>query len=99
MGLHYFAFLMLYLILVAPLLGGLAYWLLPDPWFKSLPNMAAAVILLQFLYVPPMLKRALDVSWWRAILSTPLFVGVLLAAHFLYRWIQFVVGFSLVTVH
>ena len=46
-----------------------------------------------------MLKRALDVSWWRAILSTPLFVGVLLAAHFLYRWIQFVVGFSLVTVH
>jgi len=99
MGLHYFAFLMLYMISVAALLGGLAYWLLPDQSLTSLPDVTQAVIFLQFLYVPPMLKRALDVSWWRAILSTPLFVGVLLAAHFLYRWIQFVIGFTLVSVH
>jgi hypothetical protein len=72
---------------------------LPDQWLKSLPIATQAVIFLHFLYVPPMLKRALDVSWWRAILSTPLFVGVVLAAPFLYRWIQFVVGFTLVTVH
>ncbi|MEE4161557.1 MAG: DUF3667 domain-containing protein [Woeseiaceae bacterium] len=97
MGLHYFAFLMLYLISAAALLG-LAYWSLPDQWLESLAGLTLAVIFLQFLYVPPMLKRALDVSWWRAILSTPLFVGLLLAAHFLYRWIQFVIGFTLVSV-
>lgn len=59
-GLHYFAFLMLYLIPAAALLGGLAYWSLPDQWLESLAHVTQAVIFLQFLYAPPMLKRARD---------------------------------------
>jgi hypothetical protein len=35
---------------------------LPDQWLKSLPDATQVVIFLRFLYVPPMLKRALDVS-------------------------------------
>jgi len=97
MGLHYFAFLMIYLISAVALLEGLAYWLGSYQWWKTLPNPVQIVIFLQILYVPPMLKRALDVPWWRAILSTPVFVALLLAAHLLYRWIQFVIGFTLVS--
>jgi hypothetical protein len=99
-GLHYFAFLMIYLISIAALLAliyGLANALAPDSLPTSISGITQLIIFLQFLYVPPMLKRALDVPWWRAILSTPAFVALLLAAHFAYRWIQFYIGFALVS--
>ena len=94
-ALHYFAFLMIYLISLTAVFATL--WLGgAGRWMASFPYLTQAVILLQFLYVPPMLRRAFDVSWWRAILSTPLFVFTFVAAHLLYRWVQFVVGFALI---
>ena len=95
-ALHYFAFLMIYLISLAAVfamlwLGGVGRWM------ASFPYLTQAVILLQFLYVPPMLRQAFGLSWRRAILSTPLFVLTFFAAHMLYRGVQFVVGFALVS--
>ncbi|MEM7763600.1 MAG: DUF3667 domain-containing protein [Pseudomonadota bacterium] len=93
---HYFAFLMLYLITTSAIVYT-AFWAAPALVRLTMPYLATIVVLAQFLYVPPMLKRAMAVPWWRAILMTPLFVAGLFVAHTLYRFIQFVVGFSLVT--
>ena len=93
-GLHYFAFLMIYLILVSVVLG-LLYLAIPFQWPIG-PYVAPVAILVQFLYVPAMLRKALGVSWLRALVSTPLFIFALLIAHFTYRLVQFVVAFALV---
>lgn len=94
MALHYFAFLMIYLILVSVVFG-LLYLAIPFP-LPFGPYMGPIAILVQFLYVPAMLRTGLGISWLRALLSTPLFILALFITHFIYRLIQFIVAFALV---
>lgn len=94
MGLHYFAFLMIYLILVSVVLGLLSL-AVPVEWQVG-QYLGLIAVLLQFLYVPGMLRTALGMSWFRALISTPLFVLALFITHFIYRLIQFIVAFALV---
>lgn len=95
LGLHYFAFLMIYLIATAMLFAALSRFV-PIAWPAWLPPPAPLVFLLHLVYVPPMLRTALDLSWWRALLTTPVFVVGLVFAHFVYRLAQFVVCFVMV---
>ena len=96
MGLHYFAFLMIYLISMSAVLS-LAFAILPRD-FPAVPNLAPLVVALQFAYVPAMLRNALGFSWWRAVASLPLFIILLAASHFVYRLLQFLVAFALISV-
>jgi hypothetical protein len=93
MVLHYFAFLMIYLIAASALLG-LLWLVLPGASPVTMPGLKTVAVLLPLLYVPIMLRTALGVSWWRAVVSVPLFVAILLAAHFTYRLVQFLIGFA-----
>jgi hypothetical protein len=95
MGLHYFAFLMIYLIAVSAVFS-LIFNVLPRP-VPAMPNLAPVVVALQFAYVPVMLRNALGFSWWRALVSLPLFIIVLAASHFVYRLLQFLVAFALIS--
>ena len=94
MGLHYFAFLMIYLIL-DPVVLGLLSLAVPVEWQVG-QYLGLIAVLLQFLYVPGKLRTALGMSWFRALISTPLFVLALFITHFIYRLIQFIVAFALV---
>ncbi|MEL7296231.1 MAG: DUF3667 domain-containing protein [Pseudomonadota bacterium] len=96
MAFHYLGFLLLYLISTSVLFG-LAFRIAPDLIRSLMPHLATVIVTAQFLYVPPMLKRAMAVPWWRALLMTPVFIAGLFAAHTIYRIIQFLIGFSLVT--
>lgn len=96
MALHYFAFLLIYLISTAAAFG-LAYLLAPESTRILGPYTASIVVLLQFAYVPFMLRTSLEFSWPRALLSTPLFAVMLAAAHMAYRLLQFVVAFVLLS--
>ena len=94
MGLHYFAFLMIYLLLVSAV-----FWLLSAVAPSALragPHLALLAFLIHFLYVPVMLRTTLGLSVWRALISVPLFVLALFIAHFIYRFVQFVVAFALI---
>ena len=95
MALHFFAFLMWYYTLmpylVVPLLGMLD---------KSVTGFDIAAwriaASLQFLYLPFMLRTALDMSWWRVIPTSALLLLSLAGVHVVYRFIQFLVTFSFV---
>lgn len=52
---------------------------------------------LQYLYVPFMLRTALDLPWWRVIPTTVLFLIALTGVHVVYHFVQFVVTFLLVS--
>lgn len=96
MALHFFAFLMWYYTLmpylvVAPL--ALLDSLLPG---YDLPVWRIAVSI-QYLYVPFMLRTALGLSWWRVIPTTALVFLALRGIHVVYRFVQFVVTFFLIT--
>ncbi|MEM7082912.1 MAG: DUF3667 domain-containing protein [Pseudomonadota bacterium] len=96
-ALHYFAFIMIYLIAMSSIFS-LIFWLLPDDWKTRIPNLSPVILAVLFVYATPMLKRGMGVSWWRAIVTTPLFIIAFFFAHFAYRLLQFVIGFSLVTI-
>ncbi|MEL7296386.1 MAG: DUF3667 domain-containing protein [Pseudomonadota bacterium] len=96
MALHYFAFIMIYSTTVSAILKTL-FWLLPDgtgPYIRKLVPFLLAVIL---VYLIPMFKRAIGVSWWRAIVMFPLFVAGFLLTHLMFRFVQFVIGFWLIS--
>ncbi|MEO0365749.1 MAG: zinc ribbon domain-containing protein [Pseudomonadota bacterium] len=96
-ALHYLAFVLIYLIATSAMLGVL-YWVLPGGVSANLPRLVPVVLCGVLIYAAPMLKRAMDVSWWRAILFTPLFVVGFFIAHLTYRLLQFTIGFTLVTI-
>lgn len=96
LGLHYVAFVLIYLISTATLFG-LLYLLAPAAISALGDRTPLIVIGLQLIYVPFMLRTGLGFSWPRAVLSTPLFAAILVAAHLGYRWLQFVVTFALVS--
>ena len=93
MGLHYFAFLMAYLLLISAM-----FWMLSvvAPSVLQIGSRLGLIaFLIQFLYVPVMLRTALGVPMWRACISLPVFIFFLLIAHFIYRLVQFCVAFFL----
>ena len=96
-ALHYLAFVLIYLISTSAVFS-LIYWLAPDGDGRYLPRLVPVVLCGVLIYAAPMLKRAMDVSWWRAILFTPLFVVGFFIAHLTYRLLQFTIGFTLVTI-
>lgn len=93
--LHYFAFLMLYWtvmeLLLTPIAAGFN-GLIPG----AMRIGALLLFMVPFFYLPFMLRSAFDLSWWRALLSTPVFVLGLYLAHFVFRFLQFVVAFVLI---
>ncbi len=95
-ALHYFAFLMIYLIAFAAFFT-VVYFAIPGDGPTMSPYLIQGVVLLQFAYVPVMLRTAFDLAWWRALLSTLPYIAGLLAANLLYRLVQFVVSFWLVS--
>lgn len=96
MGLHYFSFVMIYLIVLSAIFS--AVWIvLPVEWRQAPAYLTQFVIAVHCVYVPVMLRTALGFSWRRAFLSTPVFIGALIVAHFVYRLVQFVVAFGIVT--
>ncbi|MEM6486527.1 MAG: zinc ribbon domain-containing protein [Pseudomonadota bacterium] len=93
LALHYMAFLLLYFISTGAL-AAFAYLLIPE----RLPSSAVTIMLLaHFVYLPPMFKRAFDVSWWRALVTAPIFVFGFFLAHITYRYVQFNIAFLLTT--
>lgn len=96
MALHFFAFLMWYYALMP--------WLVVPP-LNLLDSLVTGIdipvwrvaVSLQFLYVPFMLRTALDLSWWRVIPTTVLLLIALGGIHVVYRFVQFVVTFLFVS--
>lgn len=96
MALHFFAFLMWYYTLMP--------WLVLPP-LNLLDTLISGVdipawqiaVTLQYLYVPFMLRTALDLPWWRVIPTTVLLLIALAGIHVVYRFIQFVVTFLFVS--
>lgn len=92
-ALHFFAFLMLY------------YTCLPFliyPLFNLLGTLTGGAIngftlsiSIQFLYVPFMMRRAFGVGWPRALISTIVFLPLLLLVHLFYRFVQLFVVIAL----
>lgn len=94
-GLHFFAFLMLYFTVAH-------YALLPSlDALVALSGFAGSTfglwLLLPLFYVPPMLKRAFDVGWPRALLGTVGFVVALIAVHMVFRAVQLLLVLALLT--
>jgi len=95
MALHFFAFLMWYYTLMP--------WLVVPP-LNLLDTLTTGfdipvwrlAVSLQYLYVPFMLRTALDMSWWRVIPTTLVLFLALRGIHVIYRFVQFVVTFSFV---
>jgi hypothetical protein len=96
MALHFFAFLMWYYTLMP--------WLILPP-LDLLDTLITGIdipvwrvaVSLQYLYVPFMLRTALDMSWWRVIPTTVLLLIALRGIHVVYRFVQFVVTFLFVS--
>lgn len=94
MALHFFAFLMIYVTLIPLALGGLIRLGL----LGTMPAHVGLLLLLPpLIYVVLMLRQALDLGWLRALLSMIPFIAGLLAAHFVYRLVQFMIVFGSIT--
>lgn len=92
-GLHFFAFLMLYFTLAH-------YALLPSlDALVALSGYTGSTfmmwLLLPLIYIPLMLKRAFDVGWPRALLSTVGFLVALIAVHMVFRAVQLLLVLAL----
>jgi hypothetical protein len=92
-ALHFFAFLMLCWSLLGALQGPLAA-ALGVLSGSAARVVAASGLVVPLFYVPFMLRTAFALAWWRAIVLVPLFVAGLLVVHFLYRLMQFLIGFA-----
>jgi len=102
-SLHIFAFLLYLTVLLPPLIGGMVWLLGKLPFGKPLldayvvPTLLTMVILLPMVYGAWTVRRAFDLRWRHALpVSVILFFGMIAGNIVVYRFLQFVIVFSLI---
>lgn len=92
MALHFLAFLILAYLIVLPLAWPLVKYL-RELGFAVRTFLPVNAVIIAYTVV--MLRTALALPWWRAVLSTPLLLFAFFWSHTIYRIVQFGVVFTL----